>query len=63
MHDITFKDITVYADDASVVKSIFKGHSPENDVKNVRISNYVLNGVKCDPVIEMNEFVSGVVIE
>jgi hypothetical protein len=63
MHDIVFKDITVYADDPSVVKSIFKGHSKENDVKNVRISNYVVNGEKSEPVIEMNEFVSGVVIE
>lgn len=58
-----FKDIKVYSDDPSVVKSAFKGHSEEYDVQNVTITGFYMNGEKATPVIEMNEFVSGVIVE
>ena len=63
IHDIVFKDIKVYADDPSVVKSVFNGHSEEYNVQNVTVSGFYMNGEKATPVIETNEFVSEVVVE
>lgn len=63
MHDIVFKDITVYADDPNVVKSHFAGWDEEHQIKRVLVSNVVVNGEKVTPEIDMGKFVSDVTIE
>ena len=63
MHDIIFKNITVYADDPEVIKSRFAGWDEVHCIKRVLVSNVTVNGEKVTPKIEICNFVSDVVIE
>ena len=63
MHDVMFKDITVYTDDIAFVNSKFHGWDDEHDIKRVLVSNVVINGEKVTPKIEIGNYVSDVTIE
>ena len=63
MHDIVLKDITIYADDLSWVRSIFVGFDDEHKVTRVHVSNIKMNGEKVDTIIHKNNFVQDIVVE
>ena len=63
MHDITFKNITAFTHDASVVKSKFTGYDDEHRITRVRVLDVMVNNEKIIPNIQMNDFVSDVITE
>ena len=63
MHDVVLKDITIYADDLSWVRSIFVGWDDDHKIERVLVSNIVMNGEKVNSLIHMNKFVKDITIE